>query len=305
MSARRPYAGIRCWGALCVLLCALQAGAVRADEPVAPAAPAPAATAAPADAAAGADGHVTEVLRSLNWHRGPIDVAVGTSAVMHVPADYVMLDPAETRKFQELMQNPSHGTEYLLAPSSLRWFSLLDYGATGYVRDDEKIDADALLRELSTITDAANEGRRKRGWAEFHVRGWRYAPTYDAAGKRLEWAIDGESNDVVVTNLMTKILGRHGVTSVVLVASPEGLGEAVGAFRKALGGFEYVAGERYADYQPGDPVAPYGLAGLIAGGALAAHAVLVPLLQKFIATGIVVIIVLSVVKWRRRRKPAA
>jgi uncharacterized membrane-anchored protein len=274
-------------------------GAARADEVTAhPDPSAPGAEATP-------ESHVAEVLRTLKWQRGPATVQIGPNAVMHLPAEYVMLDPAETRKFQELMENPSRGTEYLLAPASLRWFSLLDYTDTGFVRDDEKIDADALLRQLATITDAANEGRRKRGWPEFHVRGWRYAPAYDAAARHLEWAIDGESNGVVVTNLMTKILGRHGVTSVVLVANPDNLADAVVAFRQALGGFEYVAGERYADYRAGDKVAPYRLEGLIAGGALAAHALLVPVLQKVIAAGLVVIAVLTVVKWRRRRRPRA
>ena len=39
------------------------------------------------------------------------------------------------------------------------------------------------------------------------------------------------------------------------------------AFKAALGGHEFVAGERYAEFRVGDRVAEYGLAALVLGGA--------------------------------------
>jgi uncharacterized membrane-anchored protein len=77
-----------------------------------------------------------------------------------------------------------------------------------------------------------------------------------------------KSNDTIV-NFNTKLLGRGGVMSVVLITPPETLSAATIEFKSALSGFEYVAGQRYAEYKPGDKIAKYGLAALITGGAAA------------------------------------
>jgi uncharacterized membrane-anchored protein len=72
-----------------------------------------------------------------------------------------------------------------------------------------------------------------------------------------------------VVNYNTRILGRHGVTSAAVVADPQDLDQAVGAFKTVIQNFSYVDGERYAEYKQGDKVAEYGLAALVAGGAAA------------------------------------
>jgi uncharacterized membrane-anchored protein len=57
--------------------------------------------------------------------------------------------------------------------------------------------------------------------------------------------------------------------SAVLIADPDGLSAATEEFKSTLAGFEYVSGQRYAEYRPGDKVAKYGLAALVTGGAAA------------------------------------
>ena len=41
------------------------------------------------------------------------------------------------------------------------------------------------------------------------------------------------------------------------------------AFKTALKGYDFAAGERYAEFRAGDRVAEYGLAALVVGGAAA------------------------------------
>ena len=231
--------------------------------------------------------HARQVLQSLKWIKGPTTVAVGDNATLALPGDCLFLGPADTQKFQELNENPSNEREVLLAPRDLHWFALLSYEATGYVKDEEKVDADAVLKSIQEGTEAANAERKRRGWQPFHVKGWRYPPAYDNDTKRLEWAIDGESGGVTATNFLTKILGRDGVTSAVLVTNPERLPQATREFKAALTGYQYKDGHRYAEYRPGDKVAEYGLAGLIAGGAVAVAAKtgLLKGLWKFLAVG--------------------
>jgi uncharacterized membrane-anchored protein len=104
------------------------------------------------------------------------------------------------------------------------------------------------------------------------IIGWAVPPAYNTTTKRLEWATLFESQSERGVNFFTKILGRHGVTSVVLVASPDEQTESVADLNRVLTGYDFNSGERYAEYKPGDKVAEYGLTGLILGGAVAAAA---------------------------------
>ena len=67
--------------------------------------------------------------------------------------------------------------------------------------------------------------------------------------------------------------------SVALVANQDGIA-ATRRLQRALEGFSYKAGERYAEFRSGDKMAGYGLAALIGGGAAAA-AVKTGILQKW------------------------
>ena len=208
-------------------------------------------------------------LAKLKWIVGPAEVTVAGQAKLAVPEGYVYLEPPEAKKFADLSQNPSDGTESLIAPDDLRWFAVFEFADVGYVKDDETIDAAAILKSVQDGTEASNTERRSRGWPEMHVTGWKFEPRYDTSTKRLEWAIVGESEGESSINFNTRLLGRKGVTSAVLVASNEDLDAATAEFKKVLTGFEYQSGQRYADVQEGDKIAEYGLAALIAGGAAA------------------------------------
>src|SRR4051812_13470098 len=60
-------------------------------------------------------------LRDLTWIKGPRTVRLFTVASLNVPDGYVFLNPEDTKIFNALSHNPSGATEYLLAPSDLRW----------------------------------------------------------------------------------------------------------------------------------------------------------------------------------------
>jgi uncharacterized membrane-anchored protein len=211
-------------------------------------------------------------LRALDWVKGPTTVTVSGNSTLKLPEDYVFLNAANTAKFEELTHNLSGGKEVLIGPRSLQWAAYLEFSDDGYVKDDEKIDADAILNSLKSSTERANEERRRRGWEQMHIVGWAVPPAYNTTTKRLEWATLFESQSERGVNFFTKILGRRGVTSVVLVSSPEDQTASVAALNQVLTGYDFNTGERYAEYKPGDKVAEYGLTGLILGGAVAAAA---------------------------------
>jgi uncharacterized membrane-anchored protein len=211
-------------------------------------------------------------LRELTWVKGPTTIKMGGNSTLALPEGYVYLDEKNTAKFEELNQNLASGEEVVVAPQDLHWAAYFVFEDEGYVKDDEKIDAQAILDSLTEGTEAGNEERKKRGWAPLHVKGWQTPPAYNTETKRLEWATLLESQGREAANFFTKILGRRGYTSVVLVASPQGTPAAISDLNTVLTSYTFNKGETYAEWKPGDKVAAYGLGALILGGGAAAAA---------------------------------
>jgi len=214
---------------------------------------------------------VRKQLSELNWVHGPQRVQLFGNSTLEVPNGYVFLNPSDTAKFETITHNIGGGTEYFLAPKDQHWEAHIRFKDDGYVKDDEKINSASLLENIQTNTKEANKIRRERGWDEMEVVGWQVPPHYDTQTNRLEWAVSGRDvkSNAAVVNFNTRILGRGGVMSAVLIADPGGLSAATDEFKSTLTGFEYVSGQRYAQYRPGDKVAKYGLAALVTGGAAA------------------------------------
>lgn len=216
-------------------------------------------------------GSVQDELRKLAWQEGPARGAIGDKAGIEIPAGYVFLGDRDTARFIQLVGNPPPQTShYLIAPKSLDWFAVFSFDATGYIKDDEKIDADGLMKSLKEGDGPQNEERKRLGMRSMYTDGWAVAPHYDAQTKRLEWGVRLRSEDGRMNvNYTSRILGRSGVMRAVLVSDVESLSKDTQAFKTALQKFDYNPGETYAEFKQGDKVAEYGLAALILGGAAA------------------------------------
>jgi len=218
-------------------------------------------------------GTIVQELQKLAWQKGPGEGAIAAKAKIRIPEGYAFLDDANTRRFLELMGNPPVNNHFMIAPASIDWFAVFSFDPVGYVKDDEKIDADELLETLKKSDAPGNEERRRLGLQQIFTDGWHVPPHYDAATRRLEWGVRlRDEKGRVNVNYTSRLLGRTGVMSAILVTSPQTLDADMKAFNGALAGYEFVPGERYAEYKSGDKVAEYGLAALVVGGAAAAAA---------------------------------
>jgi len=214
-------------------------------------------------------GEAENPFHKLDWHKGPQTENIASKATLKTDETMAFLDEANSKKFLELTGNIPESGNFILVSTQKDWWATFSFDSIGYVKDDEKIDADALLKEIKDGDEASNEERKKLGLTPLHTEGWYIPPHYDAQTKRLEWGLKLNSDGQTVLNYTIRLLGRTGVMNATLVSSPETLDEDVKAFKAALPGFEFNSGERYAEYQEGDRVAEYGLAALIAGGAAA------------------------------------
>ena len=211
-------------------------------------------------------------IAALPWQAGPTTAKIGETATLKVPAGYKFLGPAGAREFNRLTENPSPDVdEYMLAKQDQTWVAFFSFDDSGYVKDDEKLDPEDILKVAREGTEASNEERRENGWAPVHVTGWAFKPQYDKGLKSLEWAfrLKGEDSPGESINYNTRLLGRRGVMEVLVLTSPENLDASIADFKRGLPNFSFNPGEKYAEFREGDHVAEYGLAALVTGGAAA------------------------------------
>lgn len=208
-------------------------------------------------------------IKALHWQEnGKGEIA--DKASVKIPSGYAFLGEADTSKLLQAFGNPPSSDHFLIAPKSLDWFAVFSYDDTGYVKDDEKIDADDLLKSMQSGDKAGNEQRKKLGLEALYTDGWQVPPHYDTATKRLEWGLRlrGESGEKNV-NYTSRILGRSGVMTATLVSDTATLAKNTEEFKKVLAGFDYNSGQTYAEFKNGDKVAAIGLGALVLGGAAA------------------------------------
>ncbi|ANM31893.1 hypothetical protein ABI59_23495 [Acidobacteria bacterium Mor1] len=223
----------------------------------------------------------------IDWVPGPGVGELGSVATLEIPEGFIFAGPEDTRKLMTLMQNPLTDMEMgFIAPAGESdeedWFIVFEFDPVGYVKDDEQadLDADALLESMKEGSRQSNKLREERGWETLELVGWVQPPHYDTASNNLEWGTrlrSGDNHETV--NYNSRLLGRRGVMSATFVGSEQQLMDNREAFHGILSGHDYVAGQRYAEFQEGDKIAEYGLAALVTGG-VAAVALKSGILQK-------------------------
>ena len=206
----------------------------------------------------------------LPWQVGPATGTVGERATLAVPVGMRLLPEAHGGRFLQLTGNlPEQGQTVLIGRN---WWAVLSFNDIGYVKDDEKLDPDALLRTLKENDAPSNEERRKLRLTPLVTEGWAVLPHYDSETKRLEWGLrlraEGSSKSNI--NYTVRVLSRSGYENVVLVTDADTLQNDVAELKALLKGFNFNTGSRYAEFRPGDRVAEIGLSALLLGGATAA-----------------------------------
>ena len=215
---------------------------------------------------------ITQKIAALHWEQGGSGAkgSIGSIASVAIPSDHGFLADSDTSKFLQLAGNPPRKDHYLIAPKTLAWFAIFNFDESGYVKDDEKINASELLSTIKDSDEAGNKERKRLGLPTIYTEGWAVEPHYEPSTKRLEWGLRlRDEQGQYVVNYTTRLLGRTGVMEATLVTDPESLTKDVAEFRKVLTGFDYNGGYRYSEFKQGDKVAAYGLAALVLGGAAA------------------------------------
>jgi uncharacterized membrane-anchored protein len=160
-------------------------------------------------------------------------------------------------------------TEAVLSAADGESLVYYEWRDEGHVSDSDwkDVDGDELLKQYRDSTEASNEERGKNGFEPMHVAGWLEPPRYDQATHTVTYAMELNDKDSHWGNAVALRLGRAGYTEFTWVGPIDGFRTAGGRpdlLNEALGSHAFEQGFGYGDFQEGDKVAAYGIAGLVA-----------------------------------------
>lgn len=205
-----------------------------------------------------------------NWIEGGVTVDLGEIATVDLDPDFLFLDGEDTRQLALEYGDPVSGDEVgsiYSMDEEQTWAVYFDYEETGHIKDDEKIDAKALLKSYQAGAEEANKDREPG--ERYYVTGWDIEPFYDEDTHNLTWSLllEDDNKDTFL-NYNTRILTREGNISVILVTDPENREADKQLLQnQILSQLNITDGNKYTDFDKStDKVANYGLSALILGG---------------------------------------
>jgi uncharacterized membrane-anchored protein len=276
------------------------------------------AIAAPADRAA-EEAAARKLVAAMQPQHGRITLP-GSIATLDLPPTFRYLNPEDTEHLLVAWGNPPGArTLGAIVPAGVDpltregWGVVVTYDKDGHVKDDDAdgIDYTKLLKEMRESTAAANEERKKQGYAGMTLAGWAEPPHYDKAAHKLYWAkdlLDDAGRHGLNYNI--RVLGREGVLVLNAIADMSQLGQIKTEMQQITAFTNFTDGNRYADFNgKTDKVAEYGIAALVAGGVAAKLGLfgkLVALLLAFKKLIIVAVAAIGSTIWKFfKRKPKA
>ena len=224
------------------------------------------------------------LVSTLQWQTGTITLKDGLAKI-DLKDGYRFLAADDARKvLHQVWDNPDDPTVLGLmfpkdqGPLTPDGYAItVSYEENGYVKDDDadKINYDDLLKTMKQDVHDANTERVKEGYPTMELTGWAQPPHYDKAAHKLYWAKEYTvgSDGGGALNYDLRILGRKGTLVLTVLGDPAELPAINNDVPGILSMVDFQPGNTYAEFDPKiDKVAEYGLAGLIAGGGLAAAA---------------------------------
>lgn len=224
------------------------------------------------------------VASTLKWQTGTVTLRDGLAKIALSPG-YRFLNGADAEKvLHDLWGNPpGPATLGMIFPEQTGpvdqngWGVLIQYEEGGHVNDADaaKINYDELLTQMQKQVRDENPAREQEGYPPVELVGWAEPPHYDATTHKLYWAKDlriGQESAASL-NYNIRILGRRGVLVLTAVALMRDLPVVSQEMPEIMARVDFQPGNSYADFDPRiDKVAKYGIAALIAGGAIGAAA---------------------------------
>jgi uncharacterized membrane-anchored protein len=208
---------------------------------------------------------------ALNWLREPKGYSLDAShGQIQLPQGKILLLGADAQRYSWLISGVEFpSTEAVMSNEAGNADVYYEWRDAGYVSDSDwsDVDADEMLAGFKESTEASNKERAANGFKPMEVVGWLQPPTYDAATHTASYSLELKDDDSHWANVVALRLGRGGYSELTWVGAidvMESSGGRPALLNTALDIHAFDEGHRYADYQDGDKVAAFGIAGLVA-----------------------------------------
>jgi uncharacterized membrane-anchored protein len=224
------------------------------------------------------------VASTLKWKTGTVTLRDGLAQIALSPG-YRFLDGADAEKvLHDIWGNPpARPTLGMIFPDDAGpldrsgWGVLIEYEEGGHVNDNDaaKINYGELLQQMQKQVQDGNAEREQQGYPPIELVGWAEPPHYDAVTHKLYWAKELQIGQEPAgsLNYNIRILGRRGVLVLNAIALMRDLPVVARKMPEIMARVDFQPGNTYAEFDPKiDKVAKYGVAALIAGGAIGAAA---------------------------------
>lgn len=229
-----------------------------------------------------------KAFQSLEWNEhGSHELKLSNSKI-DLPKGYFILLGDQAKK-ERLINGDSSSSETIDAviySEDDKNNVILEFYPEGYISLDDwdKVDANAMLTEISEGTEAANKERAKIGLEPLHVVGWIKPPYLNRKTNTVYWSIEGKDDENSFVNSIALRLSRNGYEKFTLMTDKETFTSGPNVLQKMLRVHNFDSGYRYEDHVPGDKMAEYGIAALVAasvGAKIAKATGLFLILKKF------------------------
>lgn len=242
--------------------------------------------------------------QSLDWKAAGTYKLLESGSTISLPDDYLIVVGKDAQKEEVLIEglsaeNADQTIEAVIYDTSFDNRILFQNFKSGFVSLDDfgEIDAKSFLKSISENTENDNLRRKENGMTEVHIVGWLQEPTLDKESHTIYWgieAIQGQKDKTGehIVNSVALRLGRYGFEKITWVSDKQIYSNLGGHLASMLRAHSFDQGSRYTDFKPGDSLASYGIATLVAAtlGAKAAKAAGLAILFKklgvFIVAGI-------------------
>ena len=117
---------------------------------------------------------------------GPVDIPLLDQAHLHLPKGMAFVPSAEANRLLRAMGNQVYDSLVgaILPEGDASWLTTVEWTKSGYIKDNEQLNADEILAGLREGTEAGNADRRARGFPELEVTDWVQPPRYDQTKQR-------------------------------------------------------------------------------------------------------------------------
>lgn len=207
-------------------------------------------------------------LAGLKWIDGPVSLPIGGPAARFDLDDGMLaVTGADAQRAWELLQTgtaPDLQAVILIKEPVTAIFVM--YAEPGYVRLDDwaSFNAEVYMAKLIEFNRQRTPIREAAGLAPMLDAHWEIEPQINRTSAVTHWALSyfAPEKKLRALNIMAVRLGRRGYARLGISLSMDNYDKHPEVSELLEKNFRFEPGAAYADFAPGDKVAPFGIAEL-------------------------------------------